>query len=339
MPGQGWRERITPHTSPAALNVVRPRTVARSQRMRKCRHWAVLGCWRLVAELVYVVATCWTGPLAVPCDRRDHRGRQLGPAEFAAHRPTAGGRGAPRPPGDGRGRGRVERLPSVRGRTRRPAGLRRRPRRCPPATSAPAAPVSWCCWNHRSGTGQLPFVQVGGRPIKGVGRNSGSGTETWRSEPGRRSTWPPVGTWRLARLRGRGPSQRGRRPPPRHDDHRGLAISRQVMAGCRRCRGVPEAGFEPARPFKQWILSPPCLPFHHSGDRRMVARGGHRTAGNPADPTAAGPSLGWGTRPGCRGGAGRVSPSWWGWWPAAAWCRIPGLRRGRSLGRDRSRHH
>ena len=28
---------------------------------------------------------------------------------------------------------------------------------------------------------------------------------------------------------------------------------------------MPGAGFEPARPFEQWILSPPCLPFHHPG--------------------------------------------------------------------------
>src|SRR5690606_35860853 len=26
------------------------------------------------------------------------------------------------------------------------------------------------------------------------------------------------------------------------------------------CRKVPEAGLEPARPYGQWILSPPCLP-------------------------------------------------------------------------------
>ena len=28
---------------------------------------------------------------------------------------------------------------------------------------------------------------------------------------------------------------------------------------------MPGAGFEPARPCEQWILSPPCLPFHHPG--------------------------------------------------------------------------
>ena len=28
---------------------------------------------------------------------------------------------------------------------------------------------------------------------------------------------------------------------------------------------VPGAGFEPARPCEQWILSPSCLPFHHPG--------------------------------------------------------------------------
>ena len=32
-----------------------------------------------------------------------------------------------------------------------------------------------------------------------------------------------------------------------------------------RIGGVPGAGFEPARPCEQWILSPPCLPFHHPG--------------------------------------------------------------------------
>ena len=29
--------------------------------------------------------------------------------------------------------------------------------------------------------------------------------------------------------------------------------------------GVPGAGFEPAHPFEQWRLRPPCLPFHHPG--------------------------------------------------------------------------
>lgn len=28
---------------------------------------------------------------------------------------------------------------------------------------------------------------------------------------------------------------------------------------------MPGAGFEPARPFEQWILNPSCLPFHHPG--------------------------------------------------------------------------
>jgi hypothetical protein len=28
---------------------------------------------------------------------------------------------------------------------------------------------------------------------------------------------------------------------------------------------VPEAGFEPARPFGQMLLRHPCMPFHHSG--------------------------------------------------------------------------
>ena len=28
---------------------------------------------------------------------------------------------------------------------------------------------------------------------------------------------------------------------------------------------VPGAGFEPAPPCGEWILSPPCLPFHHPG--------------------------------------------------------------------------
>jgi hypothetical protein len=32
-------------------------------------------------------------------------------------------------------------------------------------------------------------------------------------------------------------------------------------------RWVPGAGFEPARPFGQWILSPPRLPFRHPGQR------------------------------------------------------------------------
>ena len=33
----------------------------------------------------------------------------------------------------------------------------------------------------------------------------------------------------------------------------------------RRLERVPGAGFEPARPFGQWILSPPRLPFRHPG--------------------------------------------------------------------------
>ena len=32
------------------------------------------------------------------------------------------------------------------------------------------------------------------------------------------------------------------------------------------CQQVPRAGFEPARPFEQSILSAPCLPFHHLGE-------------------------------------------------------------------------
>jgi hypothetical protein len=33
---------------------------------------------------------------------------------------------------------------------------------------------------------------------------------------------------------------------------------------------VPEVGVEPTRPFEQRILSPPCLPFHHSGPTRIM---------------------------------------------------------------------
>jgi hypothetical protein len=33
---------------------------------------------------------------------------------------------------------------------------------------------------------------------------------------------------------------------------------------------VPEVGFEPTRPCEQRILSPSCLPFHHSGKIRAL---------------------------------------------------------------------
>jgi hypothetical protein len=35
---------------------------------------------------------------------------------------------------------------------------------------------------------------------------------------------------------------------------------------------VPEEGFEPSRPCEQRILSPSCLPFHHSGRRAKTRR-------------------------------------------------------------------
>ena len=28
---------------------------------------------------------------------------------------------------------------------------------------------------------------------------------------------------------------------------------------------MPGAGFEPASPFRQWLLRPSCIPFHHPG--------------------------------------------------------------------------
>ena len=47
--------------------------------------------------------------------------------------------------------------------------------------------------------------------------------------------------------------------------------------------GVPGAGFEPARPCGQRILSPPCLPFHHPGVGRQGRRS-HVVASWPYDP-------------------------------------------------------
>ena len=35
---------------------------------------------------------------------------------------------------------------------------------------------------------------------------------------------------------------------------------------------VPLAGLEPARVFALWILSPLCLPYHHSGVKKQVVR-------------------------------------------------------------------
>ncbi len=35
---------------------------------------------------------------------------------------------------------------------------------------------------------------------------------------------------------------------------------------------VPEEGFEPTRPFGQWILSPPRIPFRHSGFEEAARR-------------------------------------------------------------------
>lgn len=39
---------------------------------------------------------------------------------------------------------------------------------------------------------------------------------------------------------------------------------------------VPGAGFEPARPYGQWILNPSCLPFHHPGQAVTPYPGGMR---------------------------------------------------------------
>ena len=43
-------------------------------------------------------------------------------------------------------------------------------------------------------------------------------------------------------------------------------LSDLLRAGSSKNVLVPEAGFEPARPCEQSILSAPCLPFHHSGE-------------------------------------------------------------------------
>ncbi len=45
-------------------------------------------------------------------------------------------------------------------------------------------------------------------------------------------------------------------------------ILRHENASCGRCCAhVPGAGLEPACPCGQSILSAPCLPFHHPGER------------------------------------------------------------------------
>ena len=44
-----------------------------------------------------------------------------------------------------------------------------------------------------------------------------------------------------------------------------ITMRRALALGFVLVNVVPEVGFEPTRPCEQRILSPPCLPFHHSG--------------------------------------------------------------------------
>ena len=56
----------------------------------------------------------------------------------------------------------------------------------------------------------------------------------------------------------------------------------------RSIHSVPGAGFEPARPFGQWILSPPRLPFRHPGLQDLYAYEARPTQQEPSiDRTAA----------------------------------------------------
>ena len=55
-------------------------------------------------------------------------------------------------------------------------------------------------------------------------------------------------------------------------------------ADISRHHSVPGAGFEPARPFGQWILSPPRLPFRHPGNVPLIWTLSHQGVmmqGNP----------------------------------------------------------
>ena len=49
-----------------------------------------------------------------------------------------------------------------------------------------------------------------------------------------------------------------------------------VPQGRSRFLLVAVAGLEPARPLKQRILNPSCLPFHHTANRGWIAKAGKR---------------------------------------------------------------
>src|SRR3954453_19479357 len=51
-----------------------------------------------------------------------------------------------------------------------------------------------------------------------------------------------------------------------------LSVAARGAAGAPIGPLVPGAGFEPARPCGQRILSPPCLPFHHPGPPQPYPR-------------------------------------------------------------------
>ena len=49
-----------------------------------------------------------------------------------------------------------------------------------------------------------------------------------------------------------------------------ICIKEKLLSKDNNFSMVPEAGLEPARCLEQRILSPSCLPFHHSGNYIML---------------------------------------------------------------------
>ena len=177
----------------------------------------------------------------------------------------------------------------------------RRPNRSVPRTPE-RSPRSSCCWCWLAASpasASYAECEVGASP--GVGRaapalrsSDCSGSRPWPPSGCHSSFWPrcsslwPVRYAGLDRFRANGLSYRssgagGYRRQRMVSVVAPVAPRRLHPAGCTPplaavrppvpgpsvgasfLQLVPGAGFEPARPFGQWILSPPRLPFRHPG--------------------------------------------------------------------------
>jgi hypothetical protein len=115
--------------------------------------------------------------------------------------------------------------------------------------------------------------------IVSSGRSGQGGSGQWCDPAGRR-TFPGSPTGPTGPT---GPDRPTDRPTGPTGRRGGWACSCLAWVGRWWRAGVPEAGFEPARPCEQWILSPPCLPFHHSGNEPDGSAVGSRDL--PAKPS------------------------------------------------------